>query len=423
MPRRLAVMLALLVAAGTQAVPVQAAPVALGPTRYVRDVAGFQAAVRALRASGGRIVLAAHLYERPMTVGPGRTGYLTITGSRFARVRSLHLDHTTNVSVTDITIAPINANAGLHAEYSQHIVLDHLTVTAYRTVRRVSVNLDHSQYVTVRNTSFAHCGDRNPDWSFCLLPYFASHVVIYDNHFHDCRGCDFIHGRFGPGATIRDNRFERALACPYNWVKCGHQDLIELFTANGLQVTRNFFGVTQRGGAQLYLASASDNVTVTNNVFRGADPLAPGISPRVGILVGTRIGTRLPRDVQIINNTVLSGKLKFGIHAPSSIVLSPRYANVLWVNRPLIANNILAHQQAPSVTCNQARKAVHNLIVDGVGCSPTDQVGPALLDRYGRPTAESSLVINQADPGLAPPRDYTYFARGAHPDIGAYEFR
>ena len=96
---------------------------------------------------------------------------------------------------------------------------------------------------------------------------------------------------------------------------------------------------------------------------------------------------------------------------------------MLWVNRPLIANNILAHQQAPSVTCNQARKAVHNLIVDGVGCSPTDQVGPALLDRYGRPTAESSLVINQADPGLAPPRDYTYFARGAHPDIGAYEFR
>ena len=88
-----------------------------------------------------------------------------------------------------------------------------------------------------------------------------------------------------------------------------------------------------------------------------------------------------------------------------------------------MANNILAHQEAPSVTCDQERKAGHNLIVVGVACSPTDQVGPALLDKYGRPTAESSLVINQADRGLAPPRDYTYFPRGAHPDIGAYEFR
>src|SRR5690348_9583988 len=167
MPRRLAVLVALLVAVGVHAGPASAAPAAVGPTRYVSDVAGFQAAVHALRSSGGRIVMAAHLYERPMTVGPGRKGYLTITGSRFARVRSLHLDHTSYVSVSDITIAPINGNAGLHAEYSNHIVLDHLTVTAYRTVRRVSVNHDHSQYVTVRNTSFAHCGDRNPDWSFC----------------------------------------------------------------------------------------------------------------------------------------------------------------------------------------------------------------------------------------------------------------
>src|SRR6185312_9991130 len=111
---------------------------------------------------------------------------------------------------------------------------------------------------------------------------------------------------------------------------------------------------------QLYISEASDHVRITNNVFRGTDPLAPGVSPRVGILIGTRIATRLPRDVEIINNTVLSGKLKFGIHNPSSIVLSPRYANVLWVNRPLVVNNILAHQQAPSVTCNQARKAVHN---------------------------------------------------------------
>ena len=420
--RRVAVICAVAAAAAVHAAPASAVAPAVAPTRYVSDVAGFQAAVAALHSTGGRIVLAPHLYERPMTVGPGRSGYLTITGSKYARVRSLHLDHTANVGVVNITLAPINSSAGLHAEYSQHVMLDHLTVTAYRTMHRVSINLDHSNYVTVRNSSFSHCGDRDPAWSFCLLPYYANHVAIYNNNFHDCRGCDFIHGRFGTGASIRENRFARALACQFTWEKCGHQDLIELFAANTLQVTRNFFGVTQRGGAQLYISEASDHVRITNNVFRGADPLAPGVSPRVGILIGTRIAARLPHDVEIINNTILSGKLKFGIHQPSSIVLSPRYAQILWINRPLIANNILAHQEAPSVTCSQARRTSHNLIVVGVGCSATDVVGAPLLDTYGRPTAESSLVINQADPTLATPRDYTYWPRGASPDIGAYEF-
>jgi hypothetical protein len=420
--RRCAVVCAVAVACLVYAAPAAAVAPRLAPTRYVSDVAGFQAAVAALRSTGGRIVLRPHLYALPMTVGPNRRGFLTITGSRYARVRSLHLDHTANVAVMNITIAPINADATLHAENASHIILDHLWVTAYATLHRVSVNLDHSNYVAVRNSQFAHCGDRDPDWALCLLPYYANHVSIYDNNFHDCRGCDFIHGRFGTGAVIRDNHFARALSCQYTWVKCGHQDLIELFAANNLQVTRNYFGVTQRGGAQLYISEASDHVRITNNVFRGTDPLAPGVSPRVGILIGTRIATRLPRDVEIINNTVLSGKLKFGIHNPSSIVLSTRYARLLPINRPLIANNILAHQEAPTVTCAQARRTSHNLIVVGVGCSETDVVGPALLDDSARPTAESSLVINQADPTLAPPRDFTYWPRGASPDVGAYEF-
>lgn len=129
-------------------------------------------------------------------------------------------------------------------------MLDHLTVTAHRTRSRAGVSPLHSNYITVRSSSFAQCGDSDPDWSFSLLPKRANHVTIYDNTFHDCRGCDFIHGRFGSIGTVRNNTFDRALRCNYGWVKCGHQDMIELFAADRLVVTRNRFGVSQRGGVR-----------------------------------------------------------------------------------------------------------------------------------------------------------------------------
>ena len=81
---------------------------------------------------------------------------------------------------------------------------------------------------------------------------------------------------------IRENRFDRALACHTGWVKCAHQDLIELFNADGMLVTRNVFGVSQGGGAQLNLATADDNVRIVNNLFLRDDPRAPGIVARVG---------------------------------------------------------------------------------------------------------------------------------------------
>ena len=163
----------------------------------MRDAAGFDRAVSSLRWGGGRIILLPHLYGKQLRVGPSRSGTLTISGTRGARVQSLFLDRTRNVNVVGVRIAPVNGDAQLLSSYSQHVVLDHLTVTAYRTRSRAGVSLLHSNYITVRSSSFAHCGDSDPDWSFCLLPKRANHVTIYDNTFHDCRGCDFIHGRFG----------------------------------------------------------------------------------------------------------------------------------------------------------------------------------------------------------------------------------
>src|SRR5205823_3924550 len=98
-----------------------------------------------------------------------------------------------------------------------------------------------------------------------------------------------------------------------SWEKCGHQDLVELFLADGLLVSRNVFGVSQRGGAQLYFANFCDHVRVVNNLFLRTDPRAPGVISRAGVLVGTRRGFRFPYDVSIVNNTILSGRLFKGV--------------------------------------------------------------------------------------------------------------
>ena len=61
----------------------------------------------------------------------------------------------------------------------------------------------------------------------------------------------------------------RALPCAIGRVRCGHQDLIELFAGRWLRFEANRFGIYRMGGAQLYLTSAVDHVRITNNVFVG----------------------------------------------------------------------------------------------------------------------------------------------------------
>jgi hypothetical protein len=272
----------------------------------------------------------------------------------------------------------------------------------------------------VRNSDFSHCGDNTPQWSFCLLPRWASHVTVKRNSFHDCLGCDFIHGRAGPSFNITGNSFARALRCTQTWFKCGHQDLIEMFAADGLTVRRNLFGVSELGGAQLYMALAVDHVRVMDNLFIRSDPAAPGVISRVGILVGTKRSPRVPRDVEIVNNTVLSGDLRPD-HAAESIVLSPHYGGMASWNRPLVANNVVALQLAPNLTCGRSRSYA-NVVASGTACGSTDAVGDPQLDADGHPTPGSSLVIDQADPRYAPPLDLLGHPRVGPPDIGCYEY-
>lgn len=410
----------LLLALLAAAVLAPAAPAYAG-ARFVTTGAAFQRAVADFRQTGGRIVLLPGDYTRPLVVGPRSNSLLDIVGTAGTRIQSLRLERSQDVILRGLVVRPLNGDAGIVAKRSRRIVLRGDTFTAKGTDFRVGLRLNHSRDVVIRNSTFSHCGDHTPKWSTCLLPRWAADVRILHNWFHDCRGCDFIGGRAGSNAVIRENRFDRALACHTGWVKCAHQDLIELFNADGMVITRNVFGVSQGGGAQLNLATADNDVRVVDNLFLRDDPRAPGIVARVGILAGTRAASRIPLRLEIVNNTILSGAPK-GHHAASSIVLSPHYSNVLRRNRPLIANNVISSLMAAELVCGRDRDSIQNVVATGTGCSQTDAVGDPMLGADGRPTAASTLLIDLADPALAPPLDLDGAARVGPPDIGAFEF-
>ena len=275
---------------------------------HVRSSAQFAAAVSALRDTGGTIRLHRNYYGGELVVGSRSAKPLRIVGERGVRVESLLLERTQHVSVGRLTIAPIRQDAWLSVSRSRHIEVHDVLVTAERTPYRATLHIPDSSHVLVRRSEFRRCGDRSELFSNCLhLQQRARHVQVVDNWFHDCRGCDFVHGRFGVDLTLRGNRFERALPCRMNRHRCGHQDLVSLFSGHRLLVEGNTFGVYRLGAAQLYLIRAVDRVTIVNNVFRGTDRRVPGYEARVAIIIGSRGSTRVPRRVTVVNNTILTG--------------------------------------------------------------------------------------------------------------------
>ncbi len=426
LPASLALIVAVVLALAPEADAARAVNGAIAPpaVRSVSSAAGFEAAVAAMRNSGGTITLSPGTYPTKMRIGPRSSRRLTISGPARGRavVRAIVLDHAQVVTIHKLHFRAMGRDGGIHAMSSLHIRLHNLTFTAIGTTRKVGINLDHSSHVIVDHSAFAHCGDNTPRWSMCILPRFASYVTIEDNRFHDCLGCDFIHGRAGPNLVIKSNTFNRALACHHTWKKCGHQDMIEMFLADGMTVRDNIFGVSEFGGAQLYMALAVDHVRVLDNLFLASDPRAPTVVPRTGILVGTKAALRVPHDVDIINNTILSGSPRPD-HDSLSIVVSHRYLGLRRAWQPLIANNILGKQLSPTLVCPRLRRSSHNVIEQGVACGSTDTVGDPLLSARERPTAASVLVIDQANPVYAPIFDLSGQRRRGPPDIGAYEYR
>jgi hypothetical protein len=392
-------------------------------TFQVRNEAEFAAAVSALRDRGGTIKLLRHDYRGELVVPSRSARPMRIVGERGVRIESMLLDHTQHVSVGRLTIAPVSEDAWLKVYRSRHIEVYDVLVTAARTRYRATVHIPDSSHVVIRRSEFRHCGDRSELFSNCLhLQQRARHITVVDSWFHDCRGCDFIHGRFGLDLTLRRNRFERSLPCGMNRHRCGHQDLIQLFSGRRLRVEANSFGVYKIGSAQLYLVGAVDHVRVANNVFRGTDPRVPGYDARVAMIIGSRGSTRVPRRVAIVNNTILTGARRVDGYA-GSIRMSGVYWGLQRRKRPLLVNNVIGLLEDPYHVCSVARVAVSNVVLRGAACLGSNPLGVAHLDANGRPTASSKVLIDRASTRYAPRIDLVGRLRGRHPDIGAYEYR
>ena len=390
---------------------------------HVRNSAEFAAAISSLRDTGGTIRLRRNYYGGELLVRSRSASPLRLVGERGVRVESLLLESTQHVSVSRLTIAPIRQDAWLRITGSRHVVLNDILVTAKGTHYRATVQVSGSSHVVVRRSEFRHCGDRSPLFSNCLhLKPGTRHIRILDNWFHDCRGCDFIHGRFGYGLTLRGNRFERALPCRMDRHRCGHQDLVSFWSGNRLLVERNTFGVYKLGASQLYLIGGVDRVSIVNNVFRGTDPKVPGYRARVAIIIGSKGSKRVPRRVRIVNNTILTGTRRIDGYA-GSIRMSGMYWGLQPRRRPLLANNVIGLVEDPHHVCSVARRAVSNLVLRGVACRGPNRVGRVHLDSVGQPTAASTLLIDRASRRLSARRDIDGRPRDSRPDIGAYEYR
>lgn len=349
----------------------------------VRTQPQFQRAVGQLRASGGEIRLLPNLYERRLLVSGRFGGPLRIVGTRGARVQRLLLYRARNVSVGPLTVAPLTGHALLVVRSSRSVVLHDLLVTAEGSRFSSGVEIPNSSWVSIRNSTFTHCGDRSPNWSNCVLLRSTSHhVTITRSWFHDCYGCDFVHGRIGSFLTVRGSRFERTLPCDlaridmrltryflgrYASVRCDHQDLIELFGGDDLRFEHNRFGVYEKGGAQLYITGETRRATIANNVFAGTDPRVPGYRSRVGVLVGGSGGGAIPYYVRILRNKIYTGAKRLDGYA-GSISISPGYRWRVPVDaRPVVAHNVIGLLDTPVRLCGRARM-IANTILRGKGC-------------------------------------------------------
>ena len=418
MPRPLAIA-ALAVLAAALARP--DGTTATSRTLWVRSEGQFSAAVSALRRTGGTIVLLPRVYRGTLVVPPRSGRRLRIVGRRGTRVERLLLDRAQDVTVGRLRIGPVTGDAWIEAVEARDVLLHDLVVSAAGTRYAATVLLPHSRRVTIRRSLFTHCGDRSPGFSNCLTLRRVRHLTVENNRFRDCRGCDFIHGRFGTNLTIRNNRLERALPCRMSRHRCGHQDLVSIFAGSGLVVDNNYFGVYRSGGAQLYLTNNVDHVRIRNNLFVGTDPRVPRYRARVAMVIGSRESKRLPHHVRIVNNTILTGTTRVDGYQ-GSIRMSSLYGRVPMAKRPILANNVIGLLRVPNHVCSELKASVSNIVLRGERCSKTDSVGAANLDGRGRPTAASSLLIDAARGPYAPARDITGRRRGGTPDIGAYEY-
>jgi hypothetical protein len=376
------------------------------PVLRVSTPAGLQAAIARAR-SGSTIRLAGGVYPG-VVVTRQFSAPVTIRGSRSAHLPGITFFRSANVTLEGVTIEPTGSQrVTVLIRRSSGIKLDHVLIAGRSEAAGAWVGTDATDSaITVQKSELTNCGESNR----CIQPG-AQSIRILDNHFHDCLDCDFIRGGGAGSVVIRGNTFDRAVpgSCKGGEASCNHNNLIQIMGGGPWTITRNTFGEASGGGASVFISTGRTNtshrihdVTVASNVF-------PNVGGRSG-LIGVRVSAGgAPRNVSIVNNTILFGK-------SSGVVIVPQWASQPRTARPLVANNILARSNGTDCIARTS----HNLVEQGRRCSG-DLQGPAHLDRKGSPTQKSSLVLGKANPAYTPAQDYYGRRPASPPDIGAIQ--
>jgi hypothetical protein len=373
----------------------------------VHDAASFQAALELVRA-GDTIRLADGEYA-PLTVEQLHfSPSVTIVGGRGAHLEEIIFSEAAGFVLDGVTVTPPGA-----AQALVHIRKDSFDITIQNVLvdgrvesAGATINTEAStSRVTIRDSELTNCGRAHK----CINPN-AADLEILDNNFHDCFSCSFVQG-FTGGVTITGNTFDRAVPGECRSRSCPHNDLIAIFGGGPWKIVGNRLGTIGLAAAQIYVqpifGGTVRDVRIASNLFAGQ----AGVAVRVGIGDRSRLGP--PRDVEIVNNTVLSGLNN------TAVWLNEPWRKIAPNKRPLIANNVFMLQRGAH--CPRGR-FVSNLAAAGAACQGIE-IGPPNLDPDGLPTDRSTLVIDRAEPRYAPPTDFFGRGRFGPPDRGAFEYR
>jgi hypothetical protein len=336
-----------------------------------------------------------------------------IVGMPGTTVAGFDVEDVSGLSIQSLEIRPNVRNVGgvaVNIAAADSISLTGLTFDGVDLHHgaRLNVGADATN-VSVSDSSFTECGVGK----WCIQPS-GTHIRIHGNTFEDCESCDPIHGG-GSDITIDGNSLDGAVIGKCGPRHCHHNDLVQIMGGGPWTIVNNRFGRHQFGAGCIWLKPGIGNgdrpvhdVLIASNLFWAED---------ARFLYAVRVAddpgpTGMPLGVTIINNTILSGRT-------SAIRLGDPYAQMPSDQRPLIANNIMARFAVSN--CASGRWE-HNLVESGGTCDVTDVLGDARLNANDAPSAGSLLVIDQADPLIAPETDMLGHARVGLPDVGAIEF-
>jgi hypothetical protein len=387
---------ALVVAAGALA-PAAASAV----TVRVATGAELTAAI-ATAVPGTTIALAPASYGDVAVAGRGGPGAdITLAGDPGATLSGLAITGSRRIVVSGVSVAPAGAPAHVSVALSNVVSFSGIHLDGGAGGAGASIDLAATAAsVAIVDSTFLRCST-----PFCIKTS-APGAVIEHNTFDSLDDTDAVHG-FGSG-IIRFNHMDHALPKANG----NHDDFIQIGDGGPWTIDGNWMGVRTNGAASIWLDEINGgqihDVVISNNVVTGHEA-----GQYVGIFVGGD-GTPaalLPRNVTVINNTVVAG-------LSTSLRFGEAYTTLPLDQRPLVVNNTGDRLFGQ---CDRIRTS-HNVFAAGEACAASDVIGNPHLDAAGNPTAASTLLVNRGD-ASAPPTDFHGYARTVGlPDIGAIEF-